>query len=204
MKKGILLTIIFILCTGFAFAAKEVCTTIQDGTLYASDGSLITTGFNEWRYNYQAKLFTGMWCDYHPLYRPGGAQYEWCQENYGNVELVMKWNGAWLDNKDCDGDGLLDRHYGFTTYIGSDAWLINNMTGSYELDEETCVWEEVVKIVSAPADAYSGDGVWYTVDGIEIGPTIWGEFAIIKEALRDSCGEDSLYLSPFKVGLGNW
>jgi hypothetical protein len=44
---------------------------------------------------------------------------------------MMKWNDAWLANVDCDGDGLLDRHYGFGSYIGSGAWLTNHMWGSY-------------------------------------------------------------------------
>ena len=39
------------------------CTRIQDGTLHASDSSLITLGYDKWGYNYQAHMFNGGYCD---------------------------------------------------------------------------------------------------------------------------------------------
>lgn len=181
------------------------CTNIQSGELYGSDGSQLTTGYNEWGYNYQAYLFNGMYCDYHPVYRPGGSGYEWCQYYYSNVSLIMKWNDAWLSNKDCDGDGLLDRYYGFPSYIGSGAWTTNHMTGSYEYDGKTCNWTYFVKIVAAPIDGYQNNGYWYTADGVEIGPIIWGSFAIIQQVENDPCGgiHGVQYLSPDNAGFGN-
>ena len=174
------------------------CTTIQSGDLIASDGSIITTGFDDWGYNYQGRLFNGMYCD---AYRDAG----WCQP-YTDVKLSMKWNDAWLSNKDCDGDGLLDRHYGFGDYIGSGAWLTNHQSGEYELEGETCEWNYFVKIVAVPADATSVGGIWYTAGGVEIGPVIWGAFAIIQQVENDVCGgfHGLQYLSPARAGLGNW
>jgi hypothetical protein len=176
----------------------EKCTTIQSGELSASDGSTITVGFDEWGYNYQAHLFNGKYCD---AYRDAA----WCQP-YKDDNLAMKWNEAWLSNKDCDGDGLLDRHYGFDSYIGSGAWLTNHMSGEYEMDGEMCQWNYFVKIVAAPADANQVGDIWYTADGTEIGPAIWGSFAIIQEVENDSCaGIHGLqYASPDRSGLGNW
>jgi hypothetical protein len=174
------------------------CTTIQSGELLGSDGSLITVGYNSWGYNYQAHLFNGMYCDaYHDA--------AWCQP-YKDVELNMKWNDAWLSNADCDGDGLLDRHFGFSSYIGSGAWETNHQKGSYELDGRTCHWEYFVKIIAAPADAYTEAGVWYAADGTEIGPDIWGEFAIIQQVENDPCGgiHGLQYLSPDHAGFGGW
>jgi len=157
------------------------CTDIQSGELLASDGAVITTGFDEWGYNYQAHMFSGGYCD---AYRDAA----WCQP-YKDDELSMKWNDAWLSNSDCNGDGLLDRHLGFASYIGSGAWETNHMKGSYLNEEgETCNWEYFVKIVAAPADAFSQNGSWYTTDGSEIGPVIWNEFAIIQEVNNDPCG----------------
>ena len=92
----------------------------------------------------------------------------------------MKWNDAWLSNKDCDGDGKLDRHYDYPSYIGSGAWETNHQWGSYEEDGETYNWNYFTKIVAAPADAYVDGGIWYTADGTEIGPVLWGEFATIQ------------------------
>jgi hypothetical protein len=173
------------------------CTTIQDGTLLRSDGVPITLGYDEWGYNYQAHLFNGGYCD---AYRDAA----WCQP-WKDVDLLMKWNDAWISNKDCDGDGLLDRHYGFDSYIGSGAWETNHQSGTYELDGKTCKWTYFVKIVAAPADAYADGGVWYTSDGTEIGPVIWGAFAIVQQVENDPCGGiHGLQYKGARPGLGNW
>lgn len=198
-------SVLFLAAMGMQGQAKDKnCTTIQSGELYGSDGSLLTTGYNEWGYNYQAKIYNGMYCDYHPYYRPGGGGYEECQANYGNVELMMKWNDAWLSNMDCDEDYLLDRHYGFPSYIGSGAWLTNHMWGSYDDEGETCYWDYFTKIVAVPADATLVDGIWYSSDGTEIGPEIWGEFATIMEVENDPCAglEGIQYKSPSPAGFG--
>ena len=178
--------------------AKQDCTKIQDGTLLTSDGRVIPTGFDEWGYNYQGHLFNGGYCD---AYRDAA----WCQA-YKEIDLIMKWNDAWLANTDCDDDGLLDRHYGFDSYSGSGAWLTNHQSGSYEVDGKTCNWNYFVKIVAAPADATATNGVWYQADGTEIGPAIWGAFAIIQQVENAPCaGIHGLqFLSPDHAGLGNW
>jgi len=175
----------------------DACTTIQDGTLLRSDGKPVVLGYDEWGYNYQAHIFNGMYCD---AYRDAA----WCQP-WKDVNLMMKWNDAWLSNMDCDGDGLLDRHYGFASYIGSGAWLTNHQSGEYELDGKTCKWNYFVKIVAAPADAKKVDSMWYAADGAEIGPVIWGEFAIVQEVENDPCaGIHGLQYKAARPGLGNW
>jgi hypothetical protein len=182
-----------------AGAKPKACTTIQSGQLLTSDGKVITTGYDEWGYNYQAHLFNGYYCD---AYRDAA----WCQP-YKEDHLAMKWNDAWLSNKDCDGDGKLDRHYGYLSYIGSGAWLTNHMSGQYEGSEgQTCKWNYFVKIVAAPVTAYKAAGYWYAADGTEIGPVIWGEFAIVQEINNDGCaGLHGLsYLSPFGPGFGHF
>jgi hypothetical protein len=178
--------------------APSGCTKIQEGELYGSDGVLLEVGYDQWGYNYQAHMFNGGYCD---AYRDAA----WCQP-YKDVDLIMKWNDAWLANTDCDGDGRLDRHYGFTSYIGSGAWETNHQKGSYELDGQTCQWEYFVKIIAAPADAYAEGGVWYNADNVEIGPVIWGEFAIIQSVYNDPCdGAHGIeYLSSDHAGFGGW
>lgn len=190
--------LVILLMSASVATADTACTTIQSGELLASDGSVIMTGYDDWGYNYQARLFNGYYCD---AYRDAA----WCQE-YKNDKLSMKWNDAWLSNVDCDGDGELDRHYGYESYIGSGAWMTNHMSGVYEQDGEMCKYTYFVKIVAAPADATLMDEVWYAADGTEIGPVIWGEFAIIQEVSNDSCVGDHgiLYLSPDHVGFGGW
>ena len=204
MKKLIVilscLALVFSFSTSIMAKSKngEECTTIQSGGLYASDGSIIVTGYDTWGYNYQAHLFNGYYCD---SYRDAA----WCQP-YKDVKLMMKWNDAWISNKDCDGDGLLDRHYGFNSYIGSGAWLTNHQSGEYELDGKICTWIYFVKIVAVPADAKQVGGVWYAVDGTEIGPAIWVDFATIQSVYNDPCGGATglEYLSPVGPGFGKF
>lgn len=176
----------------------DVCTTIQSGELLASDGSVIELGFDDWGYNYQAHMFDGYYCD---SYRDA----EWCQP-WKDIKIKMKWNDAWLSNKDCDGDDLLDRHYGYDSYIGSGAWLTNHQSGEYEVDGKTCKWNYFAKIVAAPADATNLDDVWYNADGDEIGPAIWGAFAIIQQVENDPCAgiHGMQYVSPDHAGFGGW
>lgn len=186
-------------------AAWAQCTTIQDAILETCMDADCTTdakevidpGFNYWGYNYQARIFNGTFCD---AYRDAN----WCQD-YRDEELIMKWNDAWLSNKDCDGDYLLDRHYGSTSYIGSGAWLTNQSSGKVDVNGRQRKWTYFVKIVAAPEDATLNDGYWYTADGIEIGPVIWGQFAVVQEVSNDpSAGAHGiLYKSPVGPGFGH-
>ena len=170
------------------------CATIQDGTIYDSNGDLITLGYDKYGYNYQAHLFNGLYDNYA---RPVPPVTE-C-----DTKLMMKWNDAWLSNKDCDGDGMLDRYYGFDSYIGSGAWLTNHMWGT---NDDGTEWNYFVKIVAVPSDAVATDGIWYGADGVEIGPAIWGAFAIVQEVINDpSTGEHGAqYISPASPGLGTY
>jgi len=333
------------------------CATIQDGTIYAKDGTLIETGYDDWGYNYQAHLFNGF---YWNNGRKGDDGIPWTKETIDDAPsktwLVMKWNDAWLSNKDCVGDGKLDRHFGFDSYVGSGAWLTNHQSGFTDEDyivdvlnigdldsevghnlegwsnpwiwggnygggddgtlrllvgpgdpcedinrdayftmdtqgaaadklilrhldgsaidsfdvsiwngidwdpigsytavgggehwvtsdfaftprsgelkfklvatgnfwnlcgtygqvafswaelEGPCYWNYFCKIVVVPEDAINDGGVWYTADGTEIGPVIWGVFAIIQEVYNDLCAGDEgiLYKSPAGPGLGKW
>ena len=196
MKRITLLLTASTLFFGMIGLAGAECTTIQDGTLETSESTLITPGFDDWGYNYQGHMFNGGYCD---SYRDAA----WCQV-YKDVDLLMKWNGAWLDNKDCDADGLLDRHYGDSTYIGSGAWLTNHQSGKVEVNGKLRKWTYFVKIVAAPIDATLAGGYWY-VGGIELGAVIWGEFAIVQQVSNDpSNGEHGiLYLSPNGPGFGH-
>ncbi|ETB63817.1 TPA: hypothetical protein DIC38_02245 [Candidatus Nomurabacteria bacterium] len=315
MKKilvlsGILVIAGFMLVAVPAFAAKpnNSCVKIQDGSLVDSNGGFLTVGYDKWGYNYQAKMFNGWYGNYS---RPSVPV-------VSGDSLIMKWNDAWLSNQDCDGDGKLDRHLGFSSYKGSGAWLTNHASGTYEsstnyvwevntspnkLDipwagttysydvsfvkegavltgtltdgyypttnsligtidgnnvtfsfiypvgsvqgirtyvgtidsagkvsgtwsetgtenatgswsiagfatkiPEMCSWSDFVKIVAVPEDAINDGGVWKLNDK-EIGPVIWGEFAIIQEVSSNPCGEDMGLMdfkSDIRSGLGNW
>jgi len=200
MKKIAIIVIALVLMLAMAgpvMAGKpDKCTTIQEG-LVDSQGNPLVLGYDQWGYNYQAHMFNG-W--YENSSRPTPPVTE------SDTWLQMKWNDAWLSNKDCDGDGLLDRHYGYDSYIGSGVWLTNHMVGTYEEGGETYQWTYFVKIVAAPTSAYKDGGMWYTADDEEIGPVIWGSFAVLQRVYNDQgTGEHGIeYLSPVGPGLGKW
>ncbi len=196
-----------VMCWGTA-AAKRECTTIKDGVIthtpgHYLEGQPLAQGYDGYGYNYQAHLFNGSYFNVYsgaagfPPYE--GDDDTYLAENpdaashwawpYRGVTLRMKWNDAWLSNMDCVGDGGLDRHYGFSSYIGSGAWTTNHQSGTYEVEIEGEVrkvhWVHFIKIVAVPEDAVLDEGVWYNGDGIEIGPEIWGSFAMIQEVYVD-------------------
>jgi hypothetical protein len=194
MKVAIALVCLILFATAAVAGPPPRCATIQGGTITDVNNIPIQTGYDQWGYNYQAMIFNGFYDNYTRPPVPATS----------GDSLEMKWNDAWLSNKDCDGDGKLDRHYGYPTYIGSGAWLTNHQRGTYEQDGKTYKWEYFIKIVAVPADAVLVDGRWKTPAGVEIGPAIWGEFAIIQEVYNDQGTGDHgiLYKSPAAPGFG--
>jgi len=179
---------------------KDTCVTIQSGDLKSSTGETLTTGYDMWGYNYQAHMFNGYYGNYS---RPKTLVTE-------GDKLIMKWSDEWLSNKDCNGDGKLDRGYSCDPENADNsacpgAWLTNRQSGVYEGEEgEICKWNYFVKIVAVPEDAREIDGIWYTTDGEEIGPEIWGAFAIVQEVYNDPCEDvhGLQYVSPVSAGFG--
>lgn len=208
-------------------SSNEKCTTIQNDILvyglgHYLEGELLSPGYDIFGYNYGAHMFNGPYAnaylgrsgDAFPPYTGNDEPYladnpdaesHWAWP-YRKVNLIMKWNDAWLSNKDCDGDGVLDRHYGFDSYKGSGAWLTNHEEGHY-IDDDGVEqsYTYFVKIVAPPSDAYEEDGNWISTDGTIIGPVIWSSFAIIQEQATGTGTEDvEKFRSDFKTGLGNW
>jgi len=228
MKKILIIAVVVVLALALSLsigAKPKDCVTIQDGELTYSAGHYLAeeplvVGYDPYGYNYQAHMFKGSYANVYlggdgfPPYEGDGKAY--LAENptaegkwywpYRDVKLIMKWNDAWLSNKDCDDDGKLDRHYGFDSYIGSGAWETNHQSGTYKDDGNEYKWSYFCKIVAAPADATATDGVWYAADGTEIGPVIWGAFATVQQVYNDTgTGEHGIeYLSSSGPGFGHF
>ncbi len=192
------------------------CSTIPQGVLVYPAGRYLAgqplqTGYDPYGYNYQAHIFKGSYANVYlnadglPPYTGDTASYlsanptasvKWYWP-YRDYDLQMKWNDAWIANTDCNGDGLLDRHFGYTSYVGSGAWQTNQYGGDG--------WAALTKISAVPADAYrigpAYSGIWYTADGVEIGTDIWEEFAITQDVLS---GEGALFVSPAGPGYGQY
>ena len=221
MKKTIAFLVIAtvvmsVAAVGVVMAKKDGCTTIQDGTLVDTKGNPITMGYDQWGYNYQAHMFNG-W--YHNSPRPVPPYTkDTIDQAPSKTRLVMWWSDEWLSNKDCNGDGKLDRGYSCNpedpvSSACDSAWLTNHQWGSYEDEEtgETCNWNYFVKMVYVnPDNAYKAtdpeDGIlyWYTSDGEKIGSVIWGAYARIQQVYNDPCAGDHgiEYLSPTSPGFG--
>lgn len=183
-------------------AAKPIassCTTIKQGELLNPGGEVAMIGSDEWGYNYQAKEFNGPYCY---SYRTEEA----CSP-VSEPTLKMKWNDAFLSNKDCDGDGALDQHYGFETYQGSGAWLIMNIRVKAEEGGAICDSNQILKIQAVPMDAVYDRGTWYTADGEEIGRR-FGEggygLALTQMIHNDACEDKHgvQYANDIPGGLG--
>lgn len=153
---------------------------------------VVYAAYDQWGYNYQANIYNGWYDNYLKPAVPNEHQ----RGDLDGIWLQMKWNDAWLDE-----DG--NRHEGFPSYDGSGAWLTNHMIGWYEEDGKVYQWEYFVKIVAtSTADGdYVDNGYWYNSEGVEIGPVIWGQFAVIQEQEMDR-GINWIYQSPLGPGLG--
>jgi len=172
--------------------APSTCTQIQSGTLVDSKGISIGLGYDQWGYNYQAHMFLGYFDNNARPATPVDS---------GDT-LIMKWNDAWLSNGDCDGDGKLDRHYGFASYRGSGAWLTNHQWGT---NTDGTTWDYFVKIVAVPTDALLMSDGWHTAGGSLIGYQIWGDFAVTQEVLNDPmAGAHGLLYKADFPGFGVW
>ena len=199
--------------------------TLKDGVIQYSAGSYlagqaIPLGVDPYGYNYQAHAFNGSYFNAYangaglPPYTGDDATYlaqnptaasHWAWP-YRSDHLAMKWNDAWLSNKDQDEDGKLDRHYGLPSYIGSGAWENNHQSGEYETVDGEFTWNYFVKIAAVPSDATAVGGVWYDSSGTEIGSVIWGEFAVLQSVYNDTgTGDHGIeYRSPAGPGVGKY
>ena len=201
-----------------------------------------TVGVDLFGYNYQAHRFTGWFANVYlggDGYPPYGGDTEGYYEalvEYGYFAsvadaeavlsafdywdqrdqwLVMKWNDAWLSNKDLGDDfggtvpdGNLDRHFGYPTYSGSGAWVTNHRSGIDYIEKngemKQVRWSYFIKIITPPSDAYKIAGVWYTAEGELIGPDRFGNFAAVQIISNDPVYDENglLYGSPAGVGFG--
>ncbi|MCK5358171.1 MAG: hypothetical protein KAJ48_07230 [Elusimicrobiales bacterium] len=173
----------------FAKPGDDLCRNIQSGELYRWN-ELLGTGFDSWGYNYQGHGFNGAYCDHYRDFRPGSPGNIDCEAAYSGLKLQMRWNDEYLSNKDCiGGDGHLDLHPNFPSYLSSGATLSATLRGTYQHNSEVCELDYTIKIFADPRAAIKDDeGLWwYTIDGKELGPVLWEDFVITRELEKNSC-----------------
>lgn len=163
------ITAIAALSSSAAFA-KPSCANIQSGTITDSVGNPISVGFDQFGYNYQAHLFAGT---YDSSDRTLDGTYWGSTGDYVDDKLSMKWSDDWLANRDCDGNGKLDRGSA-APYGTSQGWLTNQVVGDYDSDGD------------GTQDAH----YTYFAKIVWVGPggNLWGEYTIIQEVNNDPVG----------------
>ena len=172
MKKIILFAAALVISMIFvAPTLAQQCTKIQSGSITDATGGIITTGYDKWGYNYQARMFNGF---YDNFTRPANPV------TVGDVKLIMKWSDDWLSNVDCNGNGKLDRGgaSGANANI-SKGWLTNHEEGDYlGGDGEMHHYTYFVKIVYDNGASCAASS----------SACIWGSYMIIEEVLNDPDG----------------
>ncbi len=180
MKRLIVLTAMAIVVGAGIMARASVlaapptgCTTIRDGGLTDTLGQPITLGFDQFGYNYQAHEFNGT---YDSADRVLDGTYFGQTGDFVDDRLRMKWSDDWLSNRDCNGDGRLDRGApGSAGYpILSQGWLTNQIEGEYDSDGD------------GTEDAH----YTYFAKIVWVGPggSLWGQYQIIQEVNNDPVG----------------
>jgi hypothetical protein len=203
--------------------------TAQRSTEDASSPPGWGTGVNAYGYNYQAHSFNGNYFNSYantagfPPYNGDDATYLAANPTvttfwawpYRSYDAAMKWNDAWLSNKDCNADGKLDRpDDSGGTYIGSGAWLTNHIswttTDATGKEMNANEFTKIVAIpvgatIATPIDPYYGELTVY-VSGQVMGLQIWGDMAVIQDVLNDkSIGEHGLFVKgQIAAGFGKF
>lgn len=227
--------------TASATSSPSTCASIAQGTvLYAPTsylhGTVIKKGRNAFGYDYNQRSFEGNIfnsyanADGFPPLKGNEADYlaanpsaatHWAWP-YRDTRLDMVWSDEWLSNKDCNHDGLLDRHYGLPSYIDSGAVLSETeswpvMVGTKKKHAHDVLRVEARKSnssVGAPV-SYFGEQTIYGPGGEVLGPQLWGEFYVSCYKLNDpsdpigghiligKCGEDDSEIND-DGDNGNW
>ncbi|WP_439182249.1 hypothetical protein [Carboxylicivirga taeanensis] len=226
MKKFNYLSIVFILLLLFVACEKEISDVQQPYQAELKAGNADKTkltGFDEWGFNYTARLFDGylinaMFGDpafmYMPHYKDmvykgeGVSFWEALVAKYPyfvnmmpagllDCKLMMKWNDALLSKEAVYPD----------TWVDSGAWIVFH----YQMDDGEQKWTQVRTLVASKStDILDGD-FWYNADGDEIGKKsyYWPELIIVKVInngdnpyIPFAMPDD--YLSPNGAGVGNY
>lgn len=112
-----------------AGAPPAKCENIQSGNITDTAGNPLSTGYDDFGYNYQSHMFNGT---YDGADRVMDGAYWGQTGDFVDDKLIMKWSDEWLSNLDCNGDGKLDRGLVKGVVGGtSKGWLTNQIEGDY-------------------------------------------------------------------------
>lgn len=143
--------------------------------------ALAAGGFNQYGYNYGAKIFSGP-ADGVDKNINGKV---WGDPTYANDHLVMKWNTAW---NDCNANGYDDPAF------CAGAWVTNEWNGNVKGGTG---WSEHIKIIWVGS---AGENSSYWVDG---GYSVWGNYEVISDRAMDPDHIKYVWAAGSPSGLGS-
>lgn len=135
------------------------------GILALTGFVFISTGLvllNNKGYNYKTHSYKGSWCDY--------TKEESTCISFPNMSINVKWNDDYMTSKPNE-LGEYERHVGYDSYVGSNAWITRRIYGKYydENLEKECEWNRKWKYSAVPSEAILDGRTWYDESGNEIG-----------------------------------
>lgn len=137
------------------------------------------TGFNQFGYNYTARVFSGLADGVDKVF--DGTV--WGDPTYAYDRLVMKWNAAW---DACNANG-----YDNAAYCAG-AWVTNEWNGMVPGGSDTTEHDKIIWVGS------SGESSPYWVAG---GQLIWGNYEWIFSQGSDPTGH-AWFIHATPAGLG--
>ena len=159
---------------------KVVLSTLAVAALFAAVPAFAAGGFNQYGYNYGARIFVGA-ADGVDKNLDGKV---WGDATYAHDHLVMKWNAQW---NDCNAHG-----YDNPTYCAG-AWVDNEWNGKVPGGSGTTEHDKIIWVGSA------GENSPYWKSG---GYSVWGNYEVLMQQGTDSLGHYS-YAHAVPNGYGS-
>lgn len=147
---------------------------------FFSPSAFAAGGFNEYGYNYNARIFSGP-ADGVDKKLDGKV---WGDPTYAADHLVMKWNAAW---DACNANGYNNPKY------CAGAWTTNHWSGNVPGGSG---WSEHIKIIWVGSSA---ENSVYWVDG---GYSVWGNYEVISDKAMDPDHMKMIWATGSPSGLG--
>jgi len=220
MKKNIILTLVLALFLSVTSCNKsDLDESIELNNFNEKSSDLLlksnNKGFDAYGYNWNAHHFNGIlfnaiigdylyngaffgdWepytgndVEYLALY-PSAVYLPW---DYRHINLVMHWNEALISR-----EGVYPEKW-----IDSNGWITFHYSG---MDENGKRWSQFQKMVAAKSTDNYSNGIWYDMNGNEIGVySTWAELILIQVVNTGNIHPDFFapYVNPSSSGIGKY
>jgi len=220
MKKNIILTVVLALFISVTSCNKsDLDESIELNNFNEKSSDLLlksnNKGFDAYGYNWNAHHFNGILFNaiigdtlYEELfgfmYPYSGDDAQYIEDfnfadglpfwGYRELYLVMHWNEALISR-----EGVYPEKW-----IDSNGWITFHYSG---MDEEGNRWSQFQKMVAAKSTDNYSNGIWYDMNGNEIGVySTWDELILIQVVNTGNIHPDFFapYVNPSSSGIGKY